>query len=55
MSTAVVKKPYFVLIKEAITALKERTGSSPQAIKAWIGSTYPTIAFAPVSSLFTIE
>ena len=29
--------PYIALIKEAIVALKERTGSSPAAIKKYIG------------------
>ena len=42
------KKSYFQLVKEAIAAIKDRTGSSPQAIKGWITSSYPTIAFAQV-------
>nr|ACG44903.1 hypothetical protein [Zea mays] len=29
--------PYFEMIKEAITALKERTGSSSQAIAKYVG------------------
>lgn len=40
------KKSYFELAKEAITALKERTGSSQQAIKAHIVANHPTIKFA---------
>jgi histone H1/5 len=45
MSTA-AKKSYFELAKEAIAALKERTGSSAQAIKAHIVANHPTIKFA---------
>ena len=49
MSAAnIQKKPYFVLVKEALLALKDRKGSSQQAIKAWITSSYPTIPFAQV-------
>lgn len=40
------KKSYFELAKEAITALKERTGSSQQAIKAHIVANHPSIKFA---------
>ena len=43
------KKPYYDLVKEAILALKERTGSSAQAIKGYITSTYPKFDFAQVS------
>ena len=46
MSTA--KKTYFQLAKEAIVALKERTGSSSQAIKAYIIKSNPGITFAQV-------
>lgn len=45
MSTA-AKKSYFELAKEAIAALKERTGSSAQAIKAHIVANHPSIKFA---------
>jgi hypothetical protein len=41
-------KSYFDLTKEAILALKERTGSSPRAIKAYIMSTHPTVKFQQV-------
>jgi histone H1/5 len=40
------KKSYFELAKEAIATLKERSGSSSQAIKAHIVSNHPTIKFA---------
>jgi hypothetical protein len=43
---AASKKSYFELAKEAIAALKERSGSSNQAIKAHIVSNHPTIKFA---------
>ena len=43
-------KSYFQLAKEAIVALKDRSGSSTQAIKAWIVKNYPTVAFANVSA-----
>ena len=46
MSAAAPKKSYLELAKEAIAALKERTGSSPQAIKAYITSNHATIKFA---------
>ncbi len=42
------KKTYFQLIKEAIVALKDRTGSSQQAIKAHIVKNNPSITFAQV-------
>jgi len=42
------KKTYYQLVTEAITSLKDRTGSSTQAIKAWIISNNPDIAFAQV-------
>lgn len=45
--SAAPKKPtYFALAKEAILALKDRTGSSPQAIKAYITKTHPSVKFA---------
>lgn len=44
--SAAPKKSYFELAKEAIAALKERTGSSAQAIKAHIVANHPTIKFA---------
>jgi histone H1/5 len=40
------KKSYFELAKEAIAALKERSGSSTQAIKAHIVFNHPSIKFA---------
>lgn len=43
------KKSYFDLAREAIIALKERSGSSQQAIKAYITSKYPTLAFGQVN------
>ena len=46
MSAAAPKKSYLELAKEAIAALKERTGSSPQAIKAYITSNHASIKFA---------
>ena len=46
MSAAAPKKSYLELAKEAIAALKERTGSSPKAIKAYITSNHPSIKFA---------
>eukprot|EP00607_Mallomonas_marina_P002222 CAMPEP_0182437430 /NCGR_PEP_ID=MMETSP1167-20130531/85037_1 /TAXON_ID=2988 /ORGANISM="Mallomonas Sp, Strain CCMP3275" /LENGTH=304 /DNA_ID=CAMNT_0024630339 /DNA_START=59 /DNA_END=972 /DNA_ORIENTATION=- len=42
---ALTKKVYFHLVKEAILAIKDRSGSSPQAIKAWITTSYPAVAF----------
>nr|ACG40469.1 hypothetical protein [Zea mays] len=45
--------PYFEMIKEAITALKERTGSSSQAIAKYVGDKHgQVILFATV--LFTL-
>ena len=44
--SAAPKKSYFELAKEAIAALKDRTGSSPQAIKAHIVANHPSIKFA---------
>jgi histone H1/5 len=47
MSASVApKKSYIDLAKEAIIALKDRSGSSSQAIKAYITTTYPGIKFA---------
>ena len=55
MSAAAAKKPsYYELAKEAIASLKDRTGSSPQAIKTYIASKYPTIKFAPVCFIASI-
>lgn len=45
------KKSYADLIKEAIVALKDRTGSSTHAIKAHIAANHPSLNFAPVSIL----
>jgi hypothetical protein len=42
------KKTYFELAKEAIESLKERTGSSSQAIKTYISVQYPEVDFAQV-------
>jgi len=42
------KKTYFELASEAIIALKERSGSSQQAIKAYIVSKYPSLEFGQV-------
>jgi hypothetical protein len=47
-------KTYFELAKEAIAALKDRSGSSPQAIKAYITSKYPAVKFAQVSGLYMV-
>jgi hypothetical protein len=44
-----VKKSYIDLAKEAIASIKDRTGSSQQAIKAYIASTYPGFKFQQVS------
>jgi hypothetical protein len=43
------KKTWFELASEAIRALKDRTGSSQQAIKGWITSNYPSVEYASVS------
>lgn len=43
------KKSYADMIKEAIVALKDRTGSSTHAIKAHIAANHPSLSFAPVS------
>ncbi|CAN0059984.1 unnamed protein product, partial [Heterosigma akashiwo] len=37
---------YYDMIVKAIVALKDRTGSSPQAIKAYILANYPDVKFA---------
>ena len=52
MSAAAPKKSYYDLAKEAILAIKDRTGSSPQAIKSYIASKYPTFKFQPVCSKY---
>jgi hypothetical protein len=44
------KMSYFDMCKAAIVALKDRTGSSPQAIKAFITATYPDVTFGQVNS-----
>lgn len=49
--SAAPKKSYFDLTKEAILDLKDRTGSSQQAIKAWILNKYPNMNFAQVTKL----
>ena len=49
------KKTYFQMVKEAIIALKDRTGSSPQAIKAWIMSNYPQLTFAQHNLRFALK
>jgi hypothetical protein len=46
MPPKAAKKPTFDFIKEAILALKERGGSSPAAIKAWVAKTYPSANIA---------
>lgn len=43
------KPKYADLINEAILSLKERTGSSLQAIKKYIASKYPAFDCQPVS------
>ena len=48
------KKSYFDLAKEAIGALKDRTGSSSQAIKAYITTTHPSVKFQQVCDYFCI-
>lgn len=52
MSTA-PKKTYFDMVKEAIIALKDRTGSSSQAIKAYIVANNKDLDFQQVSSNIT--
>ena len=47
--TTTVKKTYFELVKEAILALKDRTGSSAQAIKGFITEHNPKLDFQQVS------
>jgi len=42
-ATTMSKPTNFDLIKEAILALKDRTGSSPAAIKVYLGKQHPTI------------
>lgn len=49
MSTA-PKKTYYDMVKEAIIALKDRTGSSSQAIKAYIVANNKDLVFTQVSS-----
>jgi len=44
------KKSYFELIKEAIVALKDRTGSSTIAIKGHIAAAHPTVDVKNVSN-----
>ena len=44
------KMTYFEMASEAITTLKERTGSSNHAIKAYITTTFPTVEFQAVST-----
>ena len=45
-----MKKTYFELVKEAISALKDRTGSSAQAIKGFITEHNPKLDFQQVSA-----
>jgi histone H1/5 len=40
-------KTHAQMAKEAIIALKERGGSSPVAIKAWITKTHPSFKLVP--------
>lgn len=49
-----IKKSYIELIIEAITSIKDRTGSSPQAIKAYITSKHPSFKFQQVYKLLSI-
>jgi histone H1/5 len=44
---AKTSKSHFDLAKEAILALKDRTGSSTAAIKAWIAKAYPSVKVVP--------
>lgn len=43
---------YLMMIKEAISSLKERGGSSLQAIKKYIHETYPDVDVQGVSQDF---
>ena len=45
------KPTYGALLVEAISALKDRTGSSLQAIKSYISSKYPDFNFQAVSAI----
>ena len=47
MAPKPVAKPTFAYVKEAIAALKERGGSSQQAIKNYIEKTHPSLKLAP--------
>jgi hypothetical protein len=47
-------KSYFYLAKEAITDLKDRTGSSLRAIKSWILARYPKMDFGAVRLLLFV-
>jgi hypothetical protein len=49
--TTAAKKTYFELVKEAILALKDRTGSSAQAIKGFINEHNPKLDFQQVSPI----
>jgi hypothetical protein len=46
------KKTYLEMATEAIVALKDRTGSSPHAIKAHIVASNPKIDFQQVRECF---
>ena len=48
------KKSYSDLAKEAIASIKDRTGSSAQAIKSYIIATYPKMNFQQVCFLFPL-
>lgn len=47
MPPKTTSKSHSDLAKEAILALKERTGSSLAAIKTWIAKTYPSVKVVP--------